>query len=157
MKYEIIEDSGASEIIEADSLEEALEKAQEWASEGDYDERVMVDVWAHELDEDGERTGEFLSGEVAAGPEPKPEPTECGDDDEDHDWQSPVELVGGCKGNPGVFSTGTRFDYHYVCGKCGTYKHSWDQGQQRNPGDLDEGVEYTAADERSLAWVAEQE
>jgi hypothetical protein len=165
MKYEIREDSGASEIIEADSIEAALEQARKWASEGSYDKLVSVTVYVHALDPDTDEPyegwyygdGQNATDEVAAGPEPKPEPTECGDDDEDHDWQAPLELVGGCDNNPGVFSTGgTRFDYRLVCSRCGMYKHTWSQGQQRDPGDLDHGVEYTAADERSLAWVAKQ-
>src|ERR1700679_2841399 len=116
---EIREDSGASEIIEAASLEAALEAACEWASEGSYDERVMVKVYVDEIDEDGEAVpGEHASDEVAAGPEPKPEATECGTDDDDHEWDSPLELVGGCTENPGVFSTaGTSFRYEYVCSK----------------------------------------
>jgi hypothetical protein len=156
--YEIREDSGASEIIEAESLEDALDQARDWAADGDYDERVMVSVYVDEIDENGDAIpGEHARDEVEAGPEPKPEATECGDEDSDHDWQTPIELVGGCTENPGVFSTGgTRFDYHEVCARCGMYKHSWSQGAQRNPGDLDEGVEYESADARSLAWVAEQ-
>ena len=154
--YRIGEDSGAREEREAESLEEALELAQEWSAEGSYDERCMVSCWAVLL-ENGEPVEPYAYGEVQAGPEPKPEATECGDDDDDHDWQTPIELVGGCTENPGVFSTGgTRFDFHAVCARCGMYKHSWDQGSQRNPGDLDEGVEYEAAEERSLAWVAQQ-
>lgn len=162
MTYEIREDSGASEIISADSLEEAIEAAEEWAADGSYDERVMVSVYVHELNDDGELLdgwyygdGHNANSEVAAGPEP--ERTECGENDDDHNWQTPVELVGGCAENPGVFSTGgTRFDYRAVCSKCGMYKHSWSQGTQRNPGDQDEGVEYETADSRSLRWAAEQ-
>lgn len=152
--YKIREESGASEIIEAESLAEALETACEWASEGSYSERVMVRVWVQGLDEDGEPTDESLSGEVEAGPEPKPEKTECGTEDEDHDWESPIELVGGCEENPGVWSTGgTSFHFEYVCSKCGMYKTVKTAGQQRNPGELEETIEYSAADERSLAWV----
>lgn len=155
-RYEIREESGASELIEAESLEAALEAAQEWASEGSYDERVNVRVWVDEIDEDGEAIpGEHASGDVDAGPLPKPESTECGEDDEDHDWQSPLELVGGCTENPGVWSTGgTSFRYEYVCAKCGMYKTVNTTGQQKNPGDLDESVEYSPATEQSLAWVA---
>ena len=156
-QYRISEDSGASKIIEADSLDDVLDMAQDWSADGVYDERVMVSVQAVELDDDGDPTGPTAHGEVAAGPEPKPEPSECGADDDDHDWQSPIELVGGCRENPGVFSTGTRFDFYAVCARCGMRKHSWDQGSQRNPGDLSEGVEYEPADEASLAYAAAHE
>ena len=79
-QYEITEESGASEVIEAESLREALERAKEWASEGDYTERVTVHVSAHELDEDGEYTGESLHGETEAGPLPDEEPEGLGPD-----------------------------------------------------------------------------
>jgi hypothetical protein len=155
MRYEIREDSGASEIIEAESLEAALEAAREWASEGSYDERVMVKVYVDEIDADGEAIpGEHASDEVAAGPEPKPKETECGADDNDHEWDSPLELVGGCRENPGVFSTGgTSFRYEYICSKCGMYKTVCTSGTQRNPGELDQSVEYSQADSRSLGWA----
>jgi hypothetical protein len=156
MKYKTVEDSGYTRTVEASSLEEALEIAKEKAKEGWYDQRLSVQVWAYELDENEQRAGASLFAHVPVGPIPTRK--KCGDEDEDHDWQSPIELVGGCTHNPGVFSTaGTRFDCFEVCGRCGMYKHSWALGRQRNPGDLPEGVEYTDADERSLAWVAEQE
>jgi hypothetical protein len=157
-RYEMREDSGASEIIEAESLDAAMDQAREWAAGGSYDQRVMVSVYVDEIDADGEAIpDQHDSDEVAAGPEPRPPVTDCGTDDDDHDWQNPIELVGGLRENPGVSSTGTRFDYHEVCARCGLRKHSWDQGTQRNPGQLDEGVEYEDADELTLAWVAEQE
>jgi hypothetical protein len=158
MKYQIREDSGASEVIDANCLDEALTAAQRWASEGSYDERVTVSVYVHELDPETDEPfenwcygdGRNAHGEAMAGPEPEPEITECGEDDEDHEWESPVELVGGCRENPGVFSSGTRFDYRMVCSKCGMYKHSWDVGSQRNPGENQEGHEYSSADSRSI-------
>jgi hypothetical protein len=159
MTYEIREDSGASDIIEADTLDEALQAAKDWSADGSYDERVTVSVSVHELDpETGEPyegwcygDGRNAHGETQAGPEPAPEVTECGEDDYDHEWKS----VGGCSENPGVFSSGTRFDYYMVCRNCGTYKHSWDVGSQRNPGENQDGVEYDPPDEKSLAWVEE--
>ena len=157
-RYEIREDSGASEIVEAESLEAALEQAREWAADGDYDERVSVRVYVDEIDEDGNAIpGEHASDSVDAGPEPCPEVTECGEEDEDHDWESPLELVGGLRENPGVFSIGgTAFRYETVCRNCGMYKTVTDAGMQRNPGQLDREIEYTPANERSLAWVAER-
>jgi hypothetical protein len=156
-RYEIREDSGASEIIEAENMAEALETAREWASGGDYTDRCMVRVYVDELDEDGNETGESESAEVMAGPEPKPEPTDCGDEDEDHDWQSPHELLGGCRENPGVWSlTGTAMSFDYVCGRCGIYKSVRTAGFQRNPGELAEKIEYREADGRSKEWLAER-
>jgi len=144
MKYKISEDSGASEVIDADNLEEAVEAAKEWASEGEYTERVMVSVYVRGLDEDGEHTDEYEDAEVEAGPEPK-EP-ECLDSEE-HDWQAPHNIVGGVKENPGVWSKGgTTLTFHRVCSRCGTHRHENSYGSQRNPGQIDT-VSYEAANE----------
>jgi hypothetical protein len=79
--------------------------------------------------------------------------SECGTDDEDHDWQAPHSLVGGITNNPGVWGLGgTTLRYMTVCSKCGTYRIETTYGLQRNGGQED-SVEYRAADKRSLAWV----
>jgi hypothetical protein len=162
-QYEIREDSGASEIIEAESIDAALTRAQEWVSEGSYDGRCIVTVYVTEIDpetgdpyQDGYYgDGRHAMGEVMAGPEPQPDRTECGDEDGDHDWQSPHELVGGLAENPGVWSRGgTSMVYKYVCANCGMYKTVRDTGAQRNPGELEETITYREADEASTAWAA---
>lgn len=154
-RYEIREDSGASKIITASSLDEALEIACDWVAGGEYDERVMVSVYVDEIDENGDVVpGEHASDEVAVGPFPKPESTECGDGDEDHDWVRPLDVVGGCRENPGVFSDGgTSMKFYSICSKCGIYKIERHSGSQRNPGALDESIEYRQADDSSLSWV----
>ena len=56
----------------------------------------MVTVYVHELDPETEEPyegwfygdGQNARDEVAAGPEPTPEATECGEEDNDHDWQA---------------------------------------------------------------------
>ena len=144
MKYRIREDSGASEIIDADDLESAVEAAKEWASEGSYDERVMVSVHVQGIDDDGEDTDEYESAEVEAGPEP--EAPECADGEE-HEWEYPHEIVGGLKENPGVWSNGgTTMTFHSVCCHCGAHKHETSYGSQRNPGQCDQ-VNYEEADD----------
>jgi hypothetical protein len=151
--YVMREDSGASEIIEADTIGQALEQAREWAADGGYESRVMVGVRVIELDADGEQTDNQLSAEVEAGPEP--EAPKCADGQE-HDWQSPYEVVGGIKENPGVWgSSGTRLTVREVCAHCGYYRVTQHTGSQRNPGELPQTVTYEDADERSLSWVAE--
>lgn len=152
-KYQIREESGASEIIEAGSLAEALDAARDWAAKGSYDTRTMVRVWAEELDADGELTGDSASDEVEAGPDPEVPP--CSDDSE-HEWESP-EWLGGCRENPGVWSPGgTRLVTVRVCRRCGTYRRTRHAGAQRNPGELETQVEYLPADANSLEWVREQ-
>lgn len=152
-RYRISEDSGASEIIEAESLEAALERAEEWSADGYYDERTMVHCYAQAIDEDGERIGDCAGSEIEVGPEP--EAPDCTEDQE-HDWQSP-EWLGGCRENPGVWSHGgTAISTTEVCAHCGAYRCTYRAGSQRNPGELAERVTYQDADARSLAWIADR-
>lgn len=154
MKYRISEDGGASEIIDADDLKSAVAAAKEWASEGSYDERVMVSVYVQSVDEDGDDTDEYGSAEVEAGPEP--EAPECAEGEE-HEWESPHELVGGIKENPGVWSLGgTTMTFHYVCGHCGAHKHETCYGSQRNPGQCDQ-VTYEEADDDTKEWLKQRQ
>lgn len=74
-----------------------------------------------------------------------------------HAWESPYSIVGGCKENPGVWSLGgTKMSFRECCSHCGLYKVEKHLGSQRNPGEEDSAT-YEDADERSEAWVAEQE
>jgi hypothetical protein len=157
MIYEIRDDGGARETIQADSIEEALELAREWAAEGSYDQRVMVTVWVTEFDENEEPTGRTETIEVEAGPEPRPPRTACGEEDEDHQWAAPQKVVGGLDSNPGVFGLGgTALLIRRVCGRCGIYRIERRPGSQRRPGELDVEISYEPADEISLAWVRSQ-
>ncbi len=152
-KYEIREDGGAREIIDAESMDAAMVQARDWAASGSYDSRVMVTVWCAALGADGDYTGEQERDEVEAGPEP--EVPECADGNE-HEWEAPYEVVGGVKENPGVWSRGgTTMTFHTVCLHCGTHRHETTYGSQRNPGQADQ-TRYADADEASLAWVASE-
>lgn len=150
-RWRIREDSGAEEIIDAASLDEALEAARDWAAEGSYDERVMVEVRVQEIDAGGAGIGDVHYTEVEAGPEP--EEPECASVD-DHDWQTPYHLVGGCRENPGVWGgAGTSMSFRSVCRRCGTYRLRRITGSQRNPGEVPETVTYEDADDASRRWV----
>ena len=48
----------------------------------------------------------------------------------DHEWYVPLELVGGCSSNPGVFALGgDRYEYREVCRHCGMRKTEiWEGG-----------------------------
>jgi len=48
----------------------------------------------------------------------EPDEPEC-EDGEDHDWQSPIEIVGGIKENPGVYGHGGGVTITTVCMHCG--------------------------------------
>ncbi len=49
------------------------------------------------------------------------DPPPCIDSD-DHDWQSPHEIVGGIKENPGVWGNGGGVIINEVCMRCGCQK-----------------------------------
>jgi hypothetical protein len=148
-KY-LLSDDGASETIEADSMAEALEQAEENWQNGSWDGKCLISVRVAELDDDGEETGEVEWVDVECGDDPTP--PDCSD--EEHDWCSPYEVVGGLDSNPGVWSRGgTTLVIKRVCRNCGCYKIETHYGSQRNPGQCDT-VEYQDADEDSLEWVA---
>jgi hypothetical protein len=71
-----------------------------------------------------------------------------------HEWRAPVEVVGGLKENPGVWTHGAGVVYREVCRHCGTYRvtDTWAQDPETGEQGL-EAVEYLPADELSLAWV----
>jgi hypothetical protein len=85
----------------------------------------------------------------------EPEAPECADGEE-HDWQSPLALVGGIAENPGVWGHGGGIKIHEVCCHCGAHRHTdtWAQRMDTGEQGLRE-VSYANADAETLAWVAE--
>lgn len=67
---------------------------------------------------------------------------------DEHDWQSPHSVVGGCRENPGVWGrgAGSGVVVAEVCARCGAYRYQ--ETGARVP------VEYREADDASRAWVA---
>lgn len=146
-----LSDDGSSETIKAENMEEAKIKAEENWQSGSWDGKSIISVRVAELDEDGDETGEVEWINVECG-EDEPEP-DCTSDD-GHDWQSPYEVIGGSKENPGAWSKGgTTMVIKQCCANCGKYKRETSYGSQRGPGQCDK-IEYIDADESSLAWIA---
>jgi hypothetical protein len=87
----------------------------------------------------------------------QPEAPDCADGLE-HDWQSPLSLVGGIAQNPGVWGKGGGLTIHEVCAYCGAHRHTDTWAQRRDTGEqgLTE-VRYGDADAETLAWVAERQ
>lgn len=128
-----IDNDGGSEVIEAESLEDAREQAREFARDGDYgdvESTIWVDWTLSAKDKHG-NDKEVASGTVAIDPT---EP-ECGHA-EGHDWRSPYSLLGGLKENPGVWGHGGGVIIHEVCVRCGcervtdTWAQRPDNGEQ---------------------------
>jgi hypothetical protein len=144
-------DDGTAEIeITAESAEEA---AQDYVDGGDWDdieETTWINVYVQEIDEAGEAVGDRERIKITLDPE---EP-DCENADE-HDWQSPHEVVGGLKENPGVYGHGGGVIITEVCAHCGGYRErdTWAQDHETGEQGL-ESVEYREADDASREWVA---
>jgi hypothetical protein len=146
-EYEIWEDSGAEETIEAESMEDALEQAEKWASEGEVDTSegtVYGTVYVRDTltDEQEDATVTF-----------EPAEPEC-THDEGHDWQTPHEILGGIEENPGCWGHGGGVKYTEVCMRCGCGKHVDTWAQNSSTGE--QGLTSTSYTEGEYADAAEK-
>jgi len=133
MKYRVSDDQ-VSKLIEADSMEEALDEAVDLWQDGDWDSKCLVDLVVSEVDNPDNVS--YISVECGEDPEPPA----CIEDK--HEWDNPHDVVGGLKENPGVWSLGgTTLVFKSVCIHCGLIKREVCYGSQRNPGQCDT-VEY---------------
>jgi hypothetical protein len=132
--------------VEASNLASAIEDARDEVDRSRYDTSagpVWVDFQIVNQDDQDDR-GEFTIGLDQDEPVCSAEA---------HDWQSPYEVLGGLREDPGVQADGGGFvARRCCCAHCGAY---YIFAQRRDTGE--EGlyeVRYQAADEASLAWVA---
>jgi hypothetical protein len=135
-EYLCRDEGGSEEKVEADSMEEALDLAADWAREGDWgdgSETVYVTVYVFGPDEEQD------SVTVTIEPE---EPSCSG---EKHDWKPENS---GCDENPGVFGHGGGVIIREVCRHCGTTKvtDTWAQNRSTGEEGLTE-VSYEASEE----------
>lgn len=107
----------------ASSTEEAIEHAEELLQEGDYGD-VTETFWPSAVlsCEDGSVHTVRVTID--------PEAPACSEGKE-HDWQSPIELVGGIAENPGVWGHGGGVKIHEACMNCGCgrVRDTWAQDQ----------------------------
>ena len=139
----------ADEQPDHDACDTACEA---WASGGDWgDEGVEVEVWWELLDADGNEVDEGITT-VSIDPDHDALVKASGGDTTcDHDWTSEGE--GGCRENPGVWSTGgTSMTFATHCRTCGLHRVERSTGCQKNPGEHDT-VHYTQPE----SWCAECE
>lgn len=128
---------------EFDSAEEAAEafaNGGDWGGEDGVTKTIWVRVCAYRegIDADGDvvRVDEETHT-ISVDPD---EPDCCAPE---HDWHSPLSLVGGCKENPGVFGHGGGTISHEICRNCGTERicDSWAQNPETGEQGLD-SVQY---------------
>ena len=149
--YQVTDGYGAEIEIQAQS---SLDACQEYVESGDYagGKTVWVSVRATRLTRGGKLTDNTDCHTITV---PANEP---GCSESEHDWQSPIEVVGGIKENPGVWGHGGGVIITKVCQHCGCYRitDTWAQNPENGEQGL-RSVEYRDADEQSKAWVAAQE
>ena len=122
-----LRDEMVSHTIDADSLAEARELAREWALEGDCDtSRGTVYCDVRIFDEDGD----YVEKVTVTFEQEEPACTE-----DEHDWQSPYEILGGLKENPGVWGHGAGIIMREVCMHCGCEKKTDTWAQRRDTGE----------------------
>ena len=150
-RYKLCEEGCWYDVVEAPSLEAALKIAVGNARGSNYGEpaeTIWIDVRAQSKDNaDDEDTAT-----VALHPR-EPGCT----DHRDHDWRSPICIVGGNRENPGVIGHGGGVKIHEVCRHCGTHMHTNTWAQRPDTGEQGlRSIRYEPADDESLAWVASQ-
>jgi hypothetical protein len=149
MKYICTDGYGGELELEADSAHAAAEKfCEDWDTSGRRD-TIWVDVYVTPIGDDGEPVAEREGHTITIDPE---EPAcACG---RDHEWESPYEILGGLKENPGVQGNGGGVVITEVCANCGTYRitDTWAQRPDTGEQGLVESVEYVEADDKSLEW-----
>lgn len=116
------------------------EAVEEYMSEGDWGEinqTMWVPLSSYKIGIN--KDGQFEHVDMAHHSyQLDPEEPECRDKDLEHKWESPYDLVGGLKENPGVWGHGGGVIYEEVCMLCGCLKttNTWAQ----NPTNGDQGL-----------------
>lgn len=127
----------------ADALSEALDNVDR-DSYGEAEGTIWIDVRVR-CDDTGEEDSDTVTLYEDA--------PDCVDGHE-HDWQSPFEVLGGDRANPGVWGHGGGVIIREVCQRCGAYAETDTWAQRRDTGEQGlTSVRYEPADEASLAWV----
>ena len=128
--YFLRDDQGDDHPDTYATIGEAREAARDLSLSADFDDPDST-VWddIHIVDC---ADGEVIETVTTAVHPPEPE---CVDDGE-HDWRSPIALVGGCNENPGVYGSGGGVMIAEVCVRCGceriedTWAQRPDTGEQ---------------------------
>lgn len=152
---------GVTHDIYAETLAAAIEAGREWIEDGDWECNTHATELSCEVgpiirDVDGsidDDATDVANREDCSGVCPVVDAPDCADGQE-HDWQSPYSVVGGCKENPGVWGSGhggVRIEE--VCRHCGLYRIVDTGATDSSNGTRCESTEYREADEASLDYV----
>ena len=141
-------DDGNAEIVEEhDSAGGAAQSYVDGGDWGDGTATCWVKVWTWRMGINAD--GDIVQiGRDSQKITVEPDEPECVEGQE-HDWQSPQELVGGCDENPGVYGSGggvTIYEVCMICG-CGKVTDTWAQ----DPNDGEQGLTSTEYRPREFA------
>ena len=138
-------DSGVEQDIEAESMSDARQAADDWARSVAWNSEltIWVDTFVIPLDEDGEPIWDDRERVTTTIT-----PTEpcCSERGQAHDWQSPYSILGGLRENPGVFARDAGILITTVCMHCGCSRTINTYAQRPDTGERGfESVTYTPA------------
>jgi hypothetical protein len=150
MTYRVTDGNGEIEI-EAESARAACAACADSGDWGSEAKTTWVSFVARKVkvDEEGSAEGETERHTI----EVPPTVADCWAGE--HDWVSPLSVVGGVAENPGVIGHGGGVKITKVCCYCGRYRieDTWAQNPATGEQGL-ESLEYREADEISEAWLA---
>jgi|GEM_PF-5876403 len=149
-----VADDQASWMVEGLAPSDIEERLEDEAAQYDRDdprEPMLYSLDAAPIDpvtgEADRREGMGVSG-CLDGEEP-----DCVDGEE-HDWCSPLSVLGGLRENPGVWGRGAGIVSRYVCGNCGAYQVHETARQDPCTGTYHAATSYEDADDASETWAA---
>ncbi len=153
MKTYICTDGNADLEIDANSASEA---AQEYVDGGDWGEDTKtwwIDILCTPLDNNSERLeNEAVWITITV----EPDEPDCIDKYTKHNWQAPIQLVGGIESNPGVSGHGGGVVCQEICVRCGCAQTTDSWAQRRDTGEQGlHSIEYDS-DDTSLADYLDQ-
>lgn len=145
-EWSVSEDGHEFATVTASTMKEARREARDEAGNGDYDTSNGTIFATYYLK--CELTGETESVDV----EIEPDEPEC--EGKEHDWQTPYEILGGLKDNPGVWGNGGGVIMKQVCMVCGCGKttDTWAQ----NPDGGEQGLTSVKYEPRQYAAEVEE-
>jgi hypothetical protein len=109
--YTLRDDGGSTEEITATDLDDAREQAREWVADGEWN----LDEGPAHIDVRIERGGETVDTITV---HLEQNPPKC-EGKHEHDWASPLSVVGGISENPGVWGHGGGVTISSCCTRCG--------------------------------------